>query len=285
MPDDPVPQSTPAPQTGQSPQATPFTMPEKFAGKSAEDIARAYTEMERQMGTQASRLGDLDAYSKIGSAKDISEALDWARNMKAALDRGLIVPAGQKPAAQTTPAAPSRPWEDEAFAYKTPKEQFDAVYEHGRNDFTQYAQQLAQQYQTQLQQQVQALTQQDARQKAILMKAMEMGIRNPSVSPTEMLTEAATLATKTPEELIDMVLAARANGPEAIDKRVNDAVAAKLAERIQEHEAKQLADITSMATPKPKGLGARVASNGLAAREAENRSIIDSLRKMDISLL
>ena len=285
MADSPNPAVSPAPvQDGQStatqtpPASTPtdFKMPEKFAGKSAEDIARSYAELESQYGKASQRLGDLDRYSKIGSPDEINQVLEWSRNVKAALDRGLLVPK-QESAKAPESTAQRKPWEQDDWAFKSPAEQFEALNQAVQSQNKAYIDQLASQYG----QQIQQLTQQDGRQKQIMMRAIQAAIKNPDVDPEALLTETAQLASKTPEELMDLYLDLRSKTPDNIERMVNERLAARLAEEKQKLEAQQLAELTSASTPRKPNFGRSALQN----RETENRAIIEALSKQGIRLI
>jgi hypothetical protein len=271
--------TTPTSQTSNSTPNPGFTMPEKFAGKTSEDIAKSYLELESKYGETSGKLKDYDSYSKIGKPEDIAQAIEWAKNMKQALDKGLLVPKGQQQ--QTAPvqngSVPTEPWKADDWAYKSPAEQFQMMAEHLQNQNKSYIDGIAKQYGDQLQ----GLTAQDARQKSILLKAIKTAIKNPDTDPEELLAQAAEYAQKSPEELIEMVLEARGNTPASRQAEIDKLVNQKLAEKIQEYEARQLADITAQSTPRRPGFGQQAMKN----REAENKAIIEGLAKQGIKLL
>ena len=78
-----------------------------------------------------------------------------------------------------------------------------------------------------------------------------------------------------------MVLEARGNTPASRQAEIDKLVNQKLAEKIQEYEARQLADITAQSTPRRPGFGQQAMKN----REAENKAIIEGLAKQGIKLL
>src|SRR5216684_479137 len=63
-----------------SKEAGQFKIPDKFQGKTPEDIAKAYVELESQYGKVNSRVGELDRYKKLGELDKLEPALEWARN-------------------------------------------------------------------------------------------------------------------------------------------------------------------------------------------------------------
>ncbi len=276
MPDpvvNPAPASAPAPSDKSGPA---FTMPEKFTGKSLEDVAKSYVELEKLHGDTAARQKDYDEYAKIGPVGDISEALSWARNMKAALDRGLIVPAGQAPAKKDAPAADSEPWSADDWAYKSPAEQAKAMSDFTQRQIKTYVDTLASQYG----EQIKGLGARDGREKAILMKVIKTAIKHPEMDPEELLTQAAELGSKSPEELVDLVMETRSHTPEARKSEVDKLVETRLAEEKQKWEASLHSDLTSSA-PRPRAFKAATPTT----RQDEDRGIIEGLAKQGIRLI
>lgn len=276
MADEPI-----QPQGGSTPNPSPegFKMPEKFAGKSAEDIAKSYLELERSYGERSSKLQELESYSKIGPADQVAQAIEWARGINAKIAAGELVPASQRKEAAkiASQAENTHPWDSEEWAYKSPAEQSAAIAAYTQGEVKKYVDQIASQYG----QQIQGLAGRDSKEKSILVKALKTAIRNPTIDPEELLNEAAQLAGKSAEELIDMVMDARSNSPESMQKKIDDAVAVKMAEARQKWEADQLSDLTKQVGPAKPRIRALGKSEG---REAENRSILENLAKQGIRL-
>ena len=218
-------------------------MPEKFAGKSPEDIARSYVELEKQYGSHAEKLKGLDAYSKLGTVDQINEALTWAREAYQKRQAGEWIDKAAAKAAPSNPAA--APWDADDWAYKSPAEQFKAFSDYQQSQSKSYIDQIAGQYG----QQIGSLAQRDAREKAILLRAVKAAVQNPGVDPEQILAEASGLASKSAEELIDMYLESRQNSPEALSKRIADETAKAVAAARQEWEAKQQEELYKPAGP------------------------------------
>lgn len=286
MSDSAIAGTTPASTPGQSAIAptqvdeAPFSMPEKFVGKSPEEIARAYLEVEKQHGKAAARLGTLDAYSKIGSPEQIQQVIDYARQVKAALDAGTLVPKGQEkpPTAAAKPDA--KPWEADDWAFRSPAEQARAI----ADEVNRSAQELIEQRAAQYGKTIEGLAGRDAREKSILVKAIEAVRRNPSLSIEELLNDAAGLAQKTPEELIEMAFQSRLQTPESRSADIEKEVAKRVADEMQKRDAQKFTDFSRVTTPKAQ-LGRRKGVDGYAQREAESRQIFESLSKVGIDLL
>jgi hypothetical protein len=252
-----------------APAQPAFQLPEKF--KSNEDLLNAYTEAEKKITEYGTKYKDYDDYSAIGKPSAIKEALEWARNVKTAMEQGLLKPAAEAQATQQQQQQPSKhPWEDEAWAYKQPGEQAQAIADYTQSQIKTYVDQLASQYG----QQIQSLRQTDGREKAIMLKTLQAVAKNPNLDANDLLAKAAQYAGKSPEDLLDMVMEMELNTPEARDKALEAKVAARVAEEQQKWEKSKFTDI--LQTQRPKF--GRTPQN----REAENRSILEALSKQGI---
>lgn len=262
-------QSTTTPAQNQAPG---FQIPEKFAGKSAEEIAKSYVELEKQYGSHAEKLKGLEAYSKFGTPEQINEALNWARDAYAKIQKGDLIERAKVKAAEASTSPSTAPWDADDWAYKSPAEQFKAFSDYQQSQAKSYIDQVASQYG----QQIGSLAQRDAREKAILLRAVKAAVQNPGVDPEEILAEASGLASKSAEELIDMYLESRQNSPEALSKRIADETAKAVAAARQEWEAKQQEELYKPAGP-PK---ARLIKS--QSREDEFKLIQQNLAKQGI---
>jgi hypothetical protein len=244
----------------------------KFKDQAA--LEAAYTEAEKKITEYGTKVKDYEDYASIGKPSEIKEALDWARNVKTAMERGLLTPKEAQQAVNQGPPSQTRaPWEDDNWAYKQPNEQAQALAAHTEAQVKKYVDQIAAQYG----QQLSGFRQTDGREKALLLKVVEAVAKNPSLNANEMLTQAAQLAQRSPEELIDMVMDAQMNSPEMREKAVEAKVATRLAEEQQKWEKSKFNDV--LHTQKPKF--GRTPAN----REAENRQILESLAKQGIRIL
>src|SRR5579872_5289513 len=91
-------------------QPSGFQIPEKFAGKSAEEIAKSYVELEKQYGSHAEELKGLEAYSKFGTPEQINEAINWARDAYQKMQKGELVERAKAKAAEASTSL-SAPWD------------------------------------------------------------------------------------------------------------------------------------------------------------------------------
>jgi len=277
-------QAAAAPQGQPAAGSEGFKMPEKFAGKSAEEIAKAYTELESQHGKAASELGKFKGYEdvvKLGSAKDISDAIAWARQVNQAFKEGRITAAQAKQAKQDGPPVDTgngsqAPWDNEQFDYLSPREQAKAIAEYNKRssfDSTkEYIDGIAKQYGDQLQN----WNGMNQRQQNILLKAIKQAIKNPDVDPEELLTQAAELAGKGPEELLNMAMEARM-APKSMEAEVNKRVAAKLAEE-EQNRINREAGMLSNSGRRP------TFQKTNRSRDDENREILSKLKEQGINL-
>jgi len=286
MPESTIASTTPPstlgqPATQQAPSTSDgFAMPEKFNGKSPEDIARAYVELEKQYGQASSKVGALDAYAKIGTPEQIIQAIEYAQMAKRAIDSGEYVPKGKIASPAKTES--SKPWEADDWQYRSPSDQADAMSTYTQSQVQKYVDGIAAKYG----EQIQGLAGRDAKEKSILVKAIEAARRNPNISIEELLNDAAGLAQKTPEELIDMAFQSRLQTPETRKAEIDKLVAAQVAEELQKRDAQRFTDFAKAGVPRVQ-MGQRGSSkvNGFSQREAENKQIAENLAKMGIDLL
>src|SRR5882672_7538295 len=88
----------------------------KFKDQAA--LEAAYTEAEKKITEYGTKYKDYDDYSKIGKPSEINEALDWARNVKTAMERGLLTPKQAEQVVAQGPQSNKAPWDAEDWAYK-----------------------------------------------------------------------------------------------------------------------------------------------------------------------
>src|SRR5712675_285640 len=128
MPDEQTPQVTPPITEHARPAALPREMYPTHAdrttppvdsapilGKFKDQAAleAAYTEAEKKITEYGTKYKDYDDYSKIGKQSEITEALDWARNVKTAMERGLLTPKQAEAAVAQGPQTSKAPWDAE----------------------------------------------------------------------------------------------------------------------------------------------------------------------------
>jgi hypothetical protein len=252
-------------------------MPEKFAGKSAEDIAKAYSELESQYGKSQSAAKVAEAYARHGSPEDVQRIVEWATQADQMLKNGQLVKAGQQ--AKVSPLqAPANPWDADDWVLKSEGEKYNILSQKAIEAAQQHIDARAAEYGKQ----IEGIAARDAREKSILVQAIELARANNTPIET-ILSDAAEIGKKSPEELLQMALAARHNTPEARDAEVKKLVAAGVQEELQKREAAQMADFTRATTPRVSSLvRAHKEKDGFAQREAENRQILGKLSELGI---
>lgn len=265
----PITQPAPQPPTTGSDQGG-----KKFAGKyeSPEALEAAYLAAQSKISEYGEKYKGYDEYAKIGPPDKISEAITWARSMKQALDAGLLVPKDAA-APRTQPTTPTVPWESENWELQTDAQRSAALASHVQSEVKKYVDGIAGQYGDQIQSQLGR----DAREKAIMLKAVQMAMRNPSVDVDALLNKAAEYSSKSPDELLDIALGNLTDTPESRQSKIEAEVSKRLAEELQKQQAKQWSDIT--VTPKPR-FGRQP-----KGRQEEDRAILESLSKQGINLL
>lgn len=270
--------------TGQSQGTeTGFTMPAKFAGKSAEDIAKAYSELESQHGkltNEAGKYKEWDEVAKLGKPKDVVEAINWARQVNQALKEGKIT---YKQAQQAVAQGPGpqggndAPWDNENFDMLSPREQAKAIYDHqmnqGFNKTKSYIDEVAQGYGKQ----ITDFGNMSKREQKLLFESIKAAIQNPGTDPEELLTQAAELASKSPEELLQMALQNKLS-PKTQEAEIEKRVTARLAEEEQKRQNETAKQISNATGRRP------TFGNRTKTRDDENRAILQTLEKQGIKL-
>lgn len=267
------------PEGNQAPKTESFQIPEKFAGKSIEDVAKSYVELERNYSKAAEAQKALEAYSKIGPADQLGEAINWSRNTFQELQKaGMIGPNGElrisksapKPETKPEGSSTSAPWDDDSWNYKTPQEHAKALAEYQQAQVKAYVDQVAGEYGKQ----IQSLAGRDQREKSILLRTIKSALKT-GQDPEEILNKTSELAGKSAEELMDLYLESLNHSPEALEKTIAEKVATAVANARQEWEAKQQDDLLKQSTP-PKP---RLKALQSTTREEENRAIFQKLAK------
>ena len=139
-----------------------YKLPEKF--KTVDDLVKAYSEAETKITEYGTKYKNYDDYAQIGPPDQIKQALDWARNVKAAMDRGELRHQAEATATkqlEQTPSTSSAPWDADDWAYKQPNEQSRAMFEYQQAETRKYIDGLAAQYGKQ----IDAFRQNDGREK------------------------------------------------------------------------------------------------------------------------
>ena len=280
------PVNAPAPAAPASPApsgqpADGFKMPEKFASAKPEDIAKAYVELESKLGEQGKKLGVVSEYEKLGSPKEVSEALQWARDQYARIQRGELIPkSGQASASPAAgPAGPQAPWQAEGWDFLPPAEQAAKMAQYNQqavmSQVTDYVNKLAAQYG----QQIEGFRSTQSREQSLMLKAIQGALKSGGqVDLQAALEKAAEMATKSPEEFIEMAMQSIVN-PKAQEQDIEAKVTARVAEELQKRSNQQIDELNRHASPVP-----RFAQQAFKDRNAENRAIVENLNKQGINL-
>jgi hypothetical protein len=234
-------QSPTAPQTtqpaSQAKSGDTFVLPEKFAGKSAEDIAKAYTELEKTHGQASARLGDYDKYSKLGKPEDVAQVMQWANQQYNLLKAGKVkylTDDQGTPKDAVAPQAPNQvaPWESDTWEYLPEKDKARHISSWNQaqlnGDFRKYVDEAAAKYGEEAQQYVANQN----RQMQLLIRVMDAALKSAGakVSIEQLLTQAAGNYQRNPEDLISELAQPRLSPEEqqAEIQRQAETLAAKL---------------------------------------------------------
>lgn len=274
--------------TGAPPTEGQFVVPEKFKGKSIEDIAKAYADLESQYGKVSSEVGD---YKKLGPANEVGQALDWARKQYQAVKSGKVIYVDEsgQPATRATgnrapegaipAAAPGQtpPWESTDFEFLPQREQYRQINSWNQaqmsGDFRKYVDDQA----ASLRQYAEEYTGNQARQMQVLIKTVDAALKSAGskLSVEEILTKAAGQYARNPEDVIAELSQPRMTQEEQ-DAEINRR-AEKLALEMRQKEANDALSLgVTRATPRP-----RLAATP-KTRQDEDRTILESLAKNGI---
>lgn len=192
----PIEGTTDAPSTTDVPG---FEMPEKFRGKSIEDVVRSYQEQEKHYGTLNSLKSELEQHGGIDTLKQ------WAQVGPQYVQafQTLAAQMQQQQAQQAQPAAPAQdPYGD--WEMLTPREQAQRQMQVMGNAVTQYINHYGQQALAQMQQQqAQALQGLNA-QWDIWRRVSEVASKKPGVDMNGLLENMKKIATGDVNSLITL---------------------------------------------------------------------------------
>lgn len=227
---------------GAAPTTDPaFSLPEKFTGKSVEDVARSYVDLEKKYGELSGLKNQLDQYGGLDNLKQWAQAapqyLQAYQQAAAALQQAQsrqTAPSQQGPAVD-----PYENWD-----LLTPKEQAQRQSQLLAGALTQYvnaygAQVVSQLQQQQAQQQAALNTQWD-----IYRTVMDATRKNPNLDANDLMQRMAKVATGDVNSLIQ-IASQQLTGQADLDAKINAEVQRRLADaRLKEQNA-QLNTLTN----------------------------------------
>ena len=230
-----------APAQGTTGQGTPtFAMPEKFAGKSAEDIARSYVELESQHGKFTDLSKRVEQY---GGLDNLSQ---WAQYGSQAYQAAI---AAQQQAQQHQPSRaqePQGPVQDPYADWDllAPKEQAQRLAQLVAGAATQYINtyggQIAQNYNKQMQDLQSGLN----RQWEIFRKANAVWRKNPNVDIDTLLQQAASVASGDIDSLFNIAMG-QITGPANVKSMIDAEVQRRLADEKLKQDNQQINVLTN----------------------------------------
>ena len=236
-----------APQPGTEPQkpaapaqttAPAFTMPEKFAGKSVEDVARSYTELESQHGKVADMAKQIEQYGGLENVKQ------WLAYANQTYQQSLAAQqqAQNQPQQQQQQAPAGDPFEN--WDMLSPKEQAGKLAQLVAGAATQYINQYGTQivtaYQRQIADQLGGLN----KQWEIYRNVMAQWRKNPNIDPDALLQSMAKVATGDLNSLID-IASKQLTGQADFDARVSAEVQRRIADQRLHAENQQVNVLTN----------------------------------------
>ena len=241
--------------TGAAPASGQFTIPEKFAGKSPEDIAKAYVELERQYGQAASKVGELDRYKKLGELDKLEPALQWARNQYQLVQEGKIKYIGDQSEAAPTQAThtATAPWDNADFEFLPVKEQQRQVAAWNR-------QQLTSEFDSRLDGRTKELRgvadeyiANQGRQMQVLIKTVDAALKSAGskLSVEQILTQAAGQYSRNPEDVIAELSTPRMSAEE-IEADIQRRAEERAVEIAQKRDNERLQLGVTRGTPRPR---------------------------------
>ena len=223
-----------------------FSLPEKWKGKSAEDVAKAYVELEKKMGDQATEWGEkskvLDRLQQYGGPDNL---LQWAtygyQQYQGAQSKGTQ-PQHTQQQAQTGQAADQNTLEAvlQGWEELQPRDQVTRL----AKLLTGYADNLAKQYAQQYTGQNRQWQDTVQRSWDIYRKALGAWRKNPKIDPEALLQQMATVATGDVDQLLGIASNAL-TGQDDLQAKIDQAVASAKQAWEQEQQNKGFRAVTS----------------------------------------
>lgn len=179
-----------------------FVMPEKFTGKSAEDIARSYVELEKGFGSSRELQKRIDEF---GGADTVFGWVDWVRQNYDRLQTLLVngnptEPTRPNPQPTTDPGQVEKFWE--SFELMAPREQYQTLAGLVSQAAAQHIQNLVAQERAGVMTQLEAWQGQHHQMLDIMQRALEAKIQNPKLDIREIYNGMLQMTRQTPEQLM-----------------------------------------------------------------------------------
>lgn len=222
--------------------APAFTMPEKFAGKTAEDIARSYVELESQHGKYATTLKDLEGVGGVEVAKQWVQYGPQLYQAYQRLAEQIAASHGQQSPAPVQQGPAVDPYED--WEMLTPKEQAQRQMQVLANAATQYINAYGTQIAQAYQQQIAAAKQELNTQWDIYRKVMGQWQKNPNIDPEALLQSMARVATGDVNSLMD-IASKQITGEADLQARIDAEVQRRMADARLKAQNAQLNTLSS----------------------------------------
>lgn len=276
--------TTPSPAPAGQPAGTPAGA-DKFANASKDDVLKAYTELETKLGAQGQRLGALAEYEKLGKPQELGQAIDWARETYQKINRGEYVSKADAAKAQAIANAPQsagngpqEPWKAEGWEFLPPAQQSAAMAAYTQAQSQAYLDTKVAEYVQQFGNQIQQMRGTQSREQSLIMKALELAQSNPGkVDLRQLLQSAADMATKPPEEYMELALQSMVN-PQNNEAEIERRVTARMAEEAQKKQNEDIGNINRAASSTP-----RFATKLFKDRNEENGAIMRQWQKDGIN--
>lgn len=175
-----------------------WSMPEKFQGKSAEEVARAYSELERNYGQAQQYKTVYDQIQQYGGLDNLTGWVNYGMHAYEQAQRSQ-----QQPQPQQTPQThqEARAWWSD-WDTLTPAEQAQRLVQQSVNPVVGYVNQIATNFAGQLQQ----WQEQQVRQNDVYRQVLEAKLANPNLDINSTLAQMLAQAQANPRQLLDMVV-------------------------------------------------------------------------------
>ena len=271
----------PANDPASSPAAETFVMPEEFAGKSAEDIAKAYVAAKTEHAKYSTETGEklkrLDAYGQYGDPEAIGELVAWGKNwaplfQQIAEGKAKVVTEADGSKSVVNARTGADMGELPAGLDQMPlSDAYKAIVAHIRNQVDNSINARITDESAKFAQGIKGYQDALNRQLQLFSHVIKLQHKHPDLDVDEVMKEAAQLVNMPAEQLFDQLISARvekANMSKEVEKKVADALA-----RTKQDDQNRILKILTGSKHVP--------SNG-TGREGAYRRILDSLAKQGV---